>query len=145
MEESPILGLKEVWLVAILHGPVIMSYPLFFLIMPPKYFRLLPLSLTEHVQCPSCSLTTYSGLPQLFIFNNWFYIFIFSVVLTGKYTSFFQNWHRALDILFLWCPSWHLTAPQVLGHPGQQQPSAVAIVQEEAFHFVYQSSSFIVC
>nr|XP_020450430.1 protein FAM126B-like isoform X2 [Monopterus albus] len=61
MEASPILGLKEGWLVAILHGPVIMPFPLL-------YCRSLPLSLTEHAHCPACSLTFFSFSILLFLY-----------------------------------------------------------------------------
>lgn len=57
---------------AILHGPCHHVISSLFLIIPPVYLRLLPLSLTEHVQCPACSLTFYSGLPQLSMSDNWF-------------------------------------------------------------------------
>lgn len=39
-----------------------------------SYFRLLPLSLTEHVQCPACSLTFLR--PQLSMSDNWLYGFL---------------------------------------------------------------------
>lgn len=49
---------------AILHGPCHHVISSLFFIMPLMYFRLPPLSLTEHVQCPACSLTFCSGLSQ---------------------------------------------------------------------------------
>lgn len=75
-----------------MHGPAIMSYLLFFFVMPPTYFRLLPLSLTEHDQCPACCLPYYSELFQPSLPDN-------LLVLTGEIHTSLQNWHRATGIL----------------------------------------------
>lgn len=104
-----------------MHGPAIMSYLLFFFVMPPTYFRLLPLSLTEHDQCPACCLPYYSELFQPSLPDN-------LLVLTGEIHTSLQNWHRATGILCV-----------VPSRVGSIRPAATICCSHSA---VFQFSSF---
>lgn len=96
------------------------SFSLFFLIMPPVYFRLLVLVTHWACSVPSLQLRLLLwAFLTLHVLLIGLMYFSFSVILKRK-MSVLQNCHRVTNILFLYCPS-VLDTTVNLGHSGQQR------------------------